>query len=119
MLSNHCVLKQQHVDCKIADALLKKGTKQHADGWDTESRAWAHAAQALGHFLTCCTTLVSVLTLLQHAPTLPDVLQERVAHVLQDSSERPDTLVWLTKLFYERSSLLRQKFLPIGCLGNV
>jgi hypothetical protein len=24
-------LQQQHVDCKIADALLKKGTKQHAD----------------------------------------------------------------------------------------
>lgn len=25
MLSNRCVLQQQHVDCKIADALLKKG----------------------------------------------------------------------------------------------
>jgi hypothetical protein len=32
MLNNRCVLQQQHVDCKIADALLKKGTKQHADG---------------------------------------------------------------------------------------
>ena len=31
MLPNRCVLQQQHVDCKIADALLKKGTKQHAD----------------------------------------------------------------------------------------
>ncbi len=26
-----CVLQQQHVDCKIADTLLKKGTKQHTD----------------------------------------------------------------------------------------
>jgi hypothetical protein len=34
MIGNRCVLQQQHVDCKIADALLKKGTKQHADGWD-------------------------------------------------------------------------------------
>jgi hypothetical protein len=32
----------QHVDCKIADTLLKKGTKQHADGWDTPSKVWAH-----------------------------------------------------------------------------
>ena len=29
ILDNRCVLQQQHVDCKIADALLKKGTKQH------------------------------------------------------------------------------------------
>jgi hypothetical protein len=42
MLNNRCVLQQQHVDCKIADALLKKGTKQHADGWDTSSKDWAH-----------------------------------------------------------------------------
>ncbi len=27
MLGNRCVLQQQHVDCKIVDALLKKGTK--------------------------------------------------------------------------------------------
>jgi hypothetical protein len=27
MLGNRCVLQQQHVDCKVADALLKKGTK--------------------------------------------------------------------------------------------
>ena len=27
ILDNRCVLHQQHVDCKIADALLKKGTK--------------------------------------------------------------------------------------------
>ena len=42
MLPNRCVLQQQHVDCKIADALLKKGTNQHADGWDASSKAWAH-----------------------------------------------------------------------------
>jgi hypothetical protein len=28
LLDNHCVLQQQYVDCKIADSLLKKGTKQ-------------------------------------------------------------------------------------------
>jgi hypothetical protein len=27
MFSNRCVLQQQHLDCKITDALLKKGTK--------------------------------------------------------------------------------------------
>ncbi len=27
MLSNRCVLQQQHVDCKIGDVLLKMGTK--------------------------------------------------------------------------------------------
>jgi hypothetical protein len=37
IINIRCVLQQQHVDCKIADALLKKGTKQHADGWDTSS----------------------------------------------------------------------------------
>jgi hypothetical protein len=49
MLSNRCVLQQQHVDCKIADALLKKGTKQHADGWDAQSKAWAHMVLHLPH----------------------------------------------------------------------
>jgi hypothetical protein len=29
ILPNRCVLQQQHVDCKIVDALLKRGTKQH------------------------------------------------------------------------------------------
>ena len=38
ILDNRCVLQQQHVDCKIADALLKKGTKQYADGWDTSDK---------------------------------------------------------------------------------
>jgi hypothetical protein len=42
LLANRCVLQQQHVDCKIADALLKKGTKQHTDGWDAPGKAWAH-----------------------------------------------------------------------------
>ena len=46
---NRCVLQQQHVDCKIADALLKKGTKQHADGWDASSKAWAHMVLHLSH----------------------------------------------------------------------
>ena len=49
MLSNRCVLQQQHVDCKIADALLKKGTKQHTDGWDAHSKAWAHMVLHLPH----------------------------------------------------------------------
>jgi hypothetical protein len=49
MLNNRCVLQQQHVDCKIADALLKKSTKQHADGWDASSRAWAHMVLHLPH----------------------------------------------------------------------
>ncbi len=42
ILPNRCVLQQQHVDCKIADTLLKKGTKQHSDGWDTSSKDWTH-----------------------------------------------------------------------------
>ncbi len=37
------------MDCKIADALLKKGTKQHADGWDAPSKAWAHMVLHLTH----------------------------------------------------------------------
>ena len=49
LLRNRCVLQQQHVDCKIADALLKKSTKQHADGWDAPSKAWAHMVLLLPH----------------------------------------------------------------------
>jgi len=37
ILGNRCVLQQQHADCKIADALLKKGTRHHTDGWDSDS----------------------------------------------------------------------------------
>ncbi len=49
LLDNRCVLHQQHVDVKIADALLKKGTKQHADGWDAASKDWAHMVIHLPH----------------------------------------------------------------------
>jgi hypothetical protein len=49
MLCNRCVLQQQHVDCKIADALLKKGSKQYADGWDVSSKDWAHMVLHLPH----------------------------------------------------------------------
>jgi hypothetical protein len=49
MLNNRCVLQQQHVDCKIADALLKRGTKQHADGWDASSKDWTHMVLHLPH----------------------------------------------------------------------
>jgi hypothetical protein len=49
LLRNRCVLLQQHVDCKIADALLKRGTKQHADGWHATSKAWAHMVLHLPH----------------------------------------------------------------------
>ena len=31
MIPNHCVLQQYHVDFKITDTLLKRGTKQHID----------------------------------------------------------------------------------------
>jgi hypothetical protein len=41
MLGNRCVLQQQHVDCKIADAFLKKDTTDE-DGWDTSSKDWTH-----------------------------------------------------------------------------
>ncbi len=34
MINNRCVLQQEDVDCNIVDTLLKKGTKQHTDGWD-------------------------------------------------------------------------------------
>ncbi len=49
MLGNRCVLQQQHVDCKISDALLKKDTKHHADGWDTSIKDWAHMVLHLPH----------------------------------------------------------------------
>ena len=49
MFPNRCVLQQQHVDCKIADALVKKGTKDHEDGWDAQSKAWTHMVLHLPH----------------------------------------------------------------------
>ncbi len=42
MFSNRCVLKQEDVDCKIGDTLLKRGTKVHTDGWDTHRKTWSH-----------------------------------------------------------------------------
>jgi hypothetical protein len=33
----------------IADVLLKGGTKQHADGWNSSSKAWAHMVLHLPH----------------------------------------------------------------------
>ena len=37
------------MDCKIADALLKRGTKQHAGGWDASRKAWADMVLHLPH----------------------------------------------------------------------
>jgi len=34
---------------KIADTLLKRGTKQHADGWDASGKTWAHMVLHLSH----------------------------------------------------------------------
>ncbi len=49
LLDNRCVLQQQHVDVKIDDVFLKKGTKQHTDGWDVVSKDWAHMVLHLPH----------------------------------------------------------------------
>jgi hypothetical protein len=49
LLGNRYVLQQQHVDSKVADSLLKKGTKQHVDSWHSSSKAWAHMALHLSH----------------------------------------------------------------------
>ena len=38
-----------YVDCKIADTLLKKGSKQHTDGWDASSKVWATMVLHLPH----------------------------------------------------------------------
>jgi len=54
MLNNRCVLHQQYVDCKIADALLKKGTTRHTEGWDASSQDWTH-------MVLICRTLRGVL----------------------------------------------------------
>ncbi len=37
------------MDVKIADALLKKGTKKHVDGWDEASKDWTHMVLHLSH----------------------------------------------------------------------
>jgi hypothetical protein len=49
LLDNRCVLQQQHVECKVADKLLKRGTKQHAEGWDTSRKVWSHIVLHLPH----------------------------------------------------------------------
>jgi hypothetical protein len=49
MIDNRSVLQQQHVDCKIADVLLKKSTKQHGEGWDASNKDWTHMVLHLTH----------------------------------------------------------------------
>ena len=49
LLGNRWVIQLQHVDCKIADAILKKGTKHHTDGWDTANKVWTHMVLYLPH----------------------------------------------------------------------
>ena len=39
-LANQQVLQQQHVDHKIANALLKKGTREAYKKWNQQDRAW-------------------------------------------------------------------------------
>ena len=39
-LANQQVLQQQHVDHKIANALLKKGTREAYKKWNLQDRAW-------------------------------------------------------------------------------
>ena len=39
-IRNQNSLQQQHVDRKIADALLKKGTKGAYTSWTQQDRAW-------------------------------------------------------------------------------
>jgi hypothetical protein len=49
LLANRYVLQQQYVDCKIADTILKRDTKRHADGWDTSGKSWTHIVLHLSH----------------------------------------------------------------------
>jgi len=49
MFNNRGVRPPQYVDCKIVDALLKKGTKQHGDGWDVSRKDWSHMVLHLPH----------------------------------------------------------------------
>ncbi len=71
LLGNRSVLQQQHVDYKIADALLKKGTKQHADGWDTSSKAWVHMVLFLKYVRACgCPRMTSRTLPHGHHPPL-------------------------------------------------
>jgi hypothetical protein len=36
-------------DCKIADTLLKRGTKKHTDGWDSPCKTRSHMVLHLSH----------------------------------------------------------------------
>jgi hypothetical protein len=47
--NERAILRQQHIDCKITDALLKKGTKKHTDGWNTHSKVRSHIVLHLPH----------------------------------------------------------------------
>ncbi len=73
MLYNRCVLQQQYVDCKIAETLLKKGTKQHTEGWDESNKDWAHMVLHLSHdeggfgVTFNCVTKDAAFILLHHA----------------------------------------------------
>ncbi len=49
LLRNRFVLQQEDVDCKIADTLWKKSTKQHTDGWDNPRKSWSHMVLHLTH----------------------------------------------------------------------
>ena len=42
LLGNRFILEQIHVDYKIDEALLIKGTKHHLDDWDGNNKAWTH-----------------------------------------------------------------------------
>ena len=57
-LANQQVLQQQHVDHKIANALLKKGTREAYKKWHLQDRAWvdmrlheSHDEGGLQHYL--------------------------------------------------------------------
>jgi hypothetical protein len=49
MIPTRCVLQQEHVERKMDDTLLKKGTKQHTDGWDSSNQDWAQMCIHLPH----------------------------------------------------------------------
>ena len=48
-IRNQNSLQQQHVDRKIADALLKKGTKGAYTSWTQQDRAWVDMVLHLPH----------------------------------------------------------------------
>ena len=54
-LSNQQVLQQQYVDHKIANVLLKKGTREAYKKWNLQDRAWVAttAIPFTGLFIDC------------------------------------------------------------------